>query len=76
MYKLKILSIGFLFVLSSICAQDIDAMTQKQKRVILHSDGTWEYWKQAKPFEIPVGDSHYLGAENAKITVIEWMDYQ
>ncbi len=27
-------------------------------------------------FNIPVGDSYYIGAKDAKVTVIEWMDYQ
>jgi len=27
-------------------------------------------------FNIPVGDSYFIGAKDAKVTVIEWMDYQ
>lgn len=29
-----------------------------------------------KIFNIPVGDSYFIGAKDAKVTVIEWMDYQ
>ena len=27
-------------------------------------------------FNIPVGDSYFIGSKDAKVTVIEWMDYQ
>ena len=27
-------------------------------------------------FNIPVGGSYFIGAKDAKVTVIEWMDYQ
>ena len=27
-------------------------------------------------FNIPIGNSYYEGSEDAKVTIIEWMDYQ
>ena len=27
-------------------------------------------------FNIPVGDSYFIGSKDAKVTVMEWMDYQ
>jgi len=38
-------------------------------------DGTWKE-KPKEIFNIPIGNSYYEGPADAKVTIIEWMDYQ
>ena len=45
------------------------------RKILIYDDGTWIIAPK-EIFNIPVGDSDYLGAKDAKVTVIEWMDYQ
>ncbi len=64
----------FIFA-SFITAQDITATTSDGKEVILHSNGAWEYAPE-KIFDIPVSGSFTIGPKDAKVTIIEWTDFQ
>ena len=32
-------------------------------------------WKSDNVYTAPVGDSYFMGPENAKVTITEWGDY-
>ncbi len=51
------------------------ATTQDGKKILIYEDGTWEIAPK-EIFNIPVGDSYFIGSKDAKVTVMEWMDYQ
>ena len=44
-------------------------------KVLILDDGTWKE-KPKEIFNIPTGNSYYEGPADAKVTIIEWMDYQ
>ena len=52
-----ILNIFFIIIISATvsCADDIAAITEDGRGVILHDDGTWEFADFAKPFELKDG---------------------
>ena len=49
-----ILSISFIIIISATvsCADDITAITEDGRDVILHDDGTWEFTDLSKPVEL------------------------
>jgi hypothetical protein len=49
-----ILSIFFIIIISATvsCADDVSAITEDGRGVILHDDGTWEFADFAKPVEL------------------------
>ena len=53
----------------------VKATTADGRKILVYSDGTWVIAPK-EIFNIPVGDSYYIGPSNAKVTVMEWMDYQ
>ena len=60
-------------------AKPKDRKNEPQKATL--KDGTkilaydWEVAPK-EIFNIPVGDSYFFGPEDAKVTILEWMDYQ
>ena len=52
-----------------------EGTTKTGQKVLLLDNGTWKE-KPKEIFNIPIGNSYYEGPSDAKITVIEWMDYQ
>ncbi|MDP6685257.1 MAG: hypothetical protein QGH24_04885 [Candidatus Marinimicrobia bacterium] len=53
----------------------VKATTSDGKKILIYEDGTWEIAPK-EIFNIPVGDSYFIGPKDAKVTVMEWMDYQ
>jgi hypothetical protein len=77
-------------MLEEISQKDLELKDLKSKKSMSKSkdpqnatlkDGTkilayeWEIAPK-EIFNIPVGDSYFVGAKDAKVTVMEWMDYQ
>ena len=52
-----------------------EGSTKAGQKVLILDDGTWKN-KPKQIFNIPVGNSYYVGPSDAKVTIIEWMDYQ
>lgn len=73
--RLKSFLLLFIFLFAFISAQDLTASTKDGKEVILHQNGTWEFAPE-KVFDIPVSGSFTIGPDDAKVTIIEWMDFQ
>ena len=78
----KILIINTLIIIllgSSVYSQGPtvigEGTTKKGQKVLILDDGTWKN-KPKEIFKIPVGSSYYEGPSDAKVTIIEWMDYQ
>ena len=63
--------------------QEIEQLKSRSKnpQKATLKDGTkilaydWEL-EPKEIFNIPIGNSYYVGPEDAKVTIIEWMDYQ
>jgi len=53
----------------------VKATTEDGRKILIYEDGTWGIAPK-EIFNIPVGDSYFIGSKDAKVTVIEWMDYQ
>jgi len=53
----------------------VKATTADGRKILVYNDGTWVIAPK-EIFNIPVGDSFYIGPSDAKVTVMEWMDYQ
>ena len=53
----------------------VKATTADGRKILVYGDGTWVIAPK-EIFNIPVGDSNYIGPSDAKVTVMEWMDYQ
>ena len=53
----------------------VKATTEDSRKILIYEDGTWEIAPK-EIFNIPVGDSYFIGPKDAKVTVMEWMDYQ
>ncbi len=73
--KFKPLLLLSLLLFAGISAQDLNATTDGGKKVILRQNGTWEFAPE-KVFDIPVSGSFTIGPEDAKVTIIEWTDFQ
>ena len=60
--------------------EQLKSRSKKPQKATL-KDGTkilaydWEI-EPKEIFNIPIGNSYYEGPEDAKVTIIEWMDYQ
>ena len=80
MKKILILNTLIIILLgSSIYSQEPkvigEGTTKIGQKVLILDDGTWKN-KPKEIFKIPVGNSYYEGPSDAKVTIIEWMDYQ
>ena len=53
----------------------VKATTVDGRKILVYEDGTWEIAPK-EIFNIPIGDSYFIGPQDAKVTVMEWMDYQ
>ncbi|MBC8215628.1 MAG: hypothetical protein ISS10_03950 [Candidatus Marinimicrobia bacterium] len=72
---IKHITIILAFATSFGITQDLNAKTDDGKDVILHKNGTWEYAPK-KIFDIPIDGSFTIGRNEAKVTIVEWTDFQ
>ena len=88
MWKMNVKNIGIILTLSVAIMvgqgpvpgkpaerKGVKATTEDGRKILIYEDGTWGIAPK-EIFNIPVGDSYFIGPKDAKVTVMEWMDYQ